>query len=71
MIKHLLRLWLAVSLIVAASAVLLFTDREPRVEGADRRERGPAVPARRRSVALFQHVSQATLEEGAAGCSAG
>ncbi len=71
MIKHLLRLWLAVSLIVAASAVLLLTDRE-RPHGGDGSARaGAGSAARTRSIALFQHVSQATLEEGARGVLAG
>jgi ABC-type uncharacterized transport system substrate-binding protein len=71
MLKRLLRLWLAVTLILAASAVLLLTDRE--------RPHGPAGSSgasqgshtKIRSIALFQHVSQATMEEGARGVLAG
>ena len=73
MIKTLLRLWLAVGLILAASAVLLLTDRE-RLAGASGVVRGRvrASPAQGPlSVALFQHVSQATMEEGARGVLAG
>ena len=71
MIKSLLRLWLAAFLILAASAVLLLTDRErPRGGGASSGT-GSGSPTRVRSVALFQHVSQATLEEGVRGVLAG
>jgi putative tryptophan/tyrosine transport system substrate-binding protein len=63
-----LRLWLAVVLILSASAVLL-TDRERPRGGAGSSGPGPA--ARIRSISLFQHVSQATLEEGARGVLAG
>ena len=71
MIKSLLRLWLAVALILAASAVLLLTDRQ-RHDGRRRIVRGgPGSPGKHRSIALFQHVSQATLEEGARGVFAG
>ncbi len=66
MIKSFLRLWLASSLIVVASAVLLLTDRE-----RPRGEAGTGSPGRIRSVALFQHVSQATMEEGVRGVLAG
>jgi ABC-type uncharacterized transport system substrate-binding protein len=65
MIRQLLRLWLALALILAASAVLLLTDRE-RPRGVSR-QAGPASPTKARSVALFQHVSQKTLDEGARG----
>jgi ABC-type uncharacterized transport system substrate-binding protein len=71
MIKSFLRLWLATVLILVASAVLLLTDRErPRV-GAGASGTGQGSPGRVRSVALFQHVSQATLEEGVRGVLAG
>ena len=68
MIKSALRLWLAASLILGASAVLLLTDRERPRGGA---RTGPGSPGRVRSVALFQHVSQATIEEGVRGVLAG
>src|SRR5262249_27179106 len=71
MIRSLLRLWLAVLLIVAASAVLLLTDRQRPRSGAGSRPPGSAAPARARSIAIFQHVSQATMEEGAHGVLAG
>ena len=71
MIKSLLRLWLATSLIVLASAILLLTDRErPRV-GADSSGTDSGSAGRVRTIALFQHVSQETLEEGARGVLAG
>jgi ABC-type uncharacterized transport system substrate-binding protein len=69
--KSFLRLWLATFLILAVSALLLLTDRErPRVVSASS-ETGPGSVGRVRSVALFQHVSQATLEEGVRGVMAG
>jgi ABC-type uncharacterized transport system substrate-binding protein len=71
MIKSLLRLWLATFLIVVASAVLLLTDRERPPGRAGSSRTGSGAPSRIRSVALFQHVSQATLEEGARGVLAG
>jgi ABC-type uncharacterized transport system substrate-binding protein len=71
MAKSLLRLWLAVSLILAASAVLLLTDRERQRGGAGPAGTGPGSPGRVRSVALLQHVSQATMEEGVRGVLAG
>src|SRR5262245_9024991 len=71
MIKSFLRSWLAMSLILAASAVLLLTDRERPRGGADPAGTGPRSPGRARSVALFQHVSQATIEEGVRGVLAG
>src|SRR5262245_45018333 len=71
MIRRLLRLWLAVLLILSASAVLLLNDRErPRGRGLPGAT-GPSGPARVRSIALFQYVSQETLEEGARGVLAG
>jgi ABC-type uncharacterized transport system substrate-binding protein len=71
MFKSALRLWLAASLILGASAVLLLTDRE-RPQG-DRATAGtaPGSSEQVRTVALFQHVSQATLEEGVRGVLAG
>jgi ABC-type uncharacterized transport system substrate-binding protein len=71
MIKRLLRLWLAVSLILAASAVLLLTDRQRPRGGVGRAAASPGSSAPIRSIALFQHVSQATMEEGARGVLAG
>ncbi len=67
MLKSFLRLWLAASLILAASAVLLLTDRErPRGMGGSS-GMNVGSTGRVRSIALFQHVSQATLDEGARG----
>jgi ABC-type uncharacterized transport system substrate-binding protein len=71
MIKSFLRLWLAVFLILVASTVLLLTDRERQRGGAGSAGTGAGSPGRVRSVALFQHVSQATMEEGARGVLAG
>src|SRR3954447_26555840 len=68
MIKSVLRLWLGSSLILATSAALLLTDRERQRGGAGT---GLGSPGRVRSVALFQHVSQATIEEGVRGVLAG
>jgi ABC-type uncharacterized transport system substrate-binding protein len=67
MIKSFLRLWLAVSLIVAASAMLLLTDRERPRGGTGPSGADSENPGRIRSIALYQHVSQATMEEGARG----
>jgi ABC-type uncharacterized transport system substrate-binding protein len=67
MIKSFLRLWLATSLILVASAVLLLTDRERPRGGAESLGTGPGSQGNVRSVALFQHVSQATMEEGVRG----
>ncbi len=69
MLKSLLRLWLAAFLIVLASAMLLLMDRE-RPRGAEGSS-GAGSATRVRSVAVFQHVSQATLEEGVKGVLAG
>jgi ABC-type uncharacterized transport system substrate-binding protein len=71
MIKRMLRLWLAVSLILAASAVLLLTDRERQRGRLGSGRNGTSSSTRTRSIALFQHVSQATLEEGFHGVMAG
>ena len=65
MIKSLLRLSFGLVLILAASAVLLLTDR-PRPRTGSVKAGADAVP-RVRSVALFQHISQPVLEEGARG----
>ncbi|MDR3638411.1 MAG: ABC transporter substrate-binding protein, partial [Isosphaeraceae bacterium] len=66
MIKSLLRLSLGLAMILAASAVLLLTDRaRPRSEVAT------AAAAKIPSVALFQHISQPAIEEGARGVIAG
>ena len=71
MLRSFLRLWLAVGLIVAASAVLLLTDLKRPRENSAPAGTGAASPGRLRTVALFQHVSQATLEEGAQGVLSG
>jgi ABC-type uncharacterized transport system substrate-binding protein len=70
MLKSLLRLWLATFLILVASGILLLTDRgRPRGVATS----GPdSEPSRRvRTVALFQHVSEAIMEEGVRGVVAG
>jgi ABC-type uncharacterized transport system substrate-binding protein len=71
MLKSLLRLSLAAVLILAASVVLLLTDRarSPGGAGGLAPDRGGGAPARR--VALFQHVSESTMEEGVRGVLAG
>jgi ABC-type uncharacterized transport system substrate-binding protein len=67
MIKNLLRLSLGLVMILTASAVLLLTDR-PRPRTDPGRPGGATAPSPRgRSVALFQHISQPSLEEGARG----
>src|SRR4051812_49875717 len=71
MLKSLLRLWLATFLILASSAMLLLTDRERPRGGGSLSGTGTGPPTRVRSVAIFQHVSQATLEEGVRGVLAG
>ena len=71
MIKSFLRLWLATLLILVASALLLLTDRQRPRGGAGSSGTGTGSPGRVRSVALFQHVSQATMEDGAQGVLAG
>jgi ABC-type uncharacterized transport system substrate-binding protein len=71
MIKSFLRLWLALSLIAAASAMLLLTDRERPRDPTQPSGTGASAPGRIRSIALFQHVSQATMDEGARGVLAG
>lgn len=64
MIKNLLRLSLGLAMILATSAVLLLTDR-PRARTE------PGTSQGMRSVALFQHISQPAIEEGARGVLAG
>jgi ABC-type uncharacterized transport system substrate-binding protein len=71
MIKSLLRLSLGLGLIVAASAVLLLTDRPRPRSDAGTSSAGTTAAPRIPSVALFQHVSQPTIEEGARGVLAG
>jgi ABC-type uncharacterized transport system substrate-binding protein len=71
MIKSFFRLWLAVLLILVASTVLLLFDRERPRGGAASAGTGPGPPGRARSLALFQHVSQATMEDGVRGVLAG
>ena len=71
MLKCLLRLWLAVFLILAASAVLLLSDRQRPRGRVGSSGPGSESPGRVRSIALFQHVSQATMEEGVRGVLAG
>lgn len=67
MFKSLLRLSLGLFLIGATSAVLLLTDRpRPSAESGANAGAPPVL-----SVALFQHVAQPTIEEGARGVLAG
>jgi ABC-type uncharacterized transport system substrate-binding protein len=56
---------------LVASAVLLLSDRERPRAGAEPSDTTSDSSGRVRSVALFQHVSQAILEEGARGVLAG
>lgn len=67
MIKRALRLSLGVTLIIAASAVLLLTDRGGQRVGLGSPVSSAAGPQRVFSVALLQHISQPSLEEGANG----
>ena len=71
MIKSLLRLWLAAFLILAASAVLLLTDRERSRARSGLSGIGSGSTRKLRPVALFQHVSQPSLEEGVRGVMTG
>jgi ABC-type uncharacterized transport system substrate-binding protein len=71
MLKSLLRLWLAVSLIAVASAVLLLTDRAHQRGESHGAGNGQGSTGKVRSVALFQYVSQETLEECVRGVIAG
>jgi ABC-type uncharacterized transport system substrate-binding protein len=71
MIKSLLRLSLGLGLILAASAVLLLTDRPRPGPGSVTSGPGAGPSPRVPSVALFQHVSQPTIEEGARGVLSG
>src|SRR6476659_5612396 len=71
MIKTFLRLSLGLVMILAASVVLILTDK-PRAPtrnlGSDQ---GTDSPAKFCSVALFQHISQPAIEDGARGVLAG
>ena len=73
MIKSVIRLSLGLFLILAASAVLLLTDRGNSRNATTTRAStgGGASTTKVRTVALFQHVSQPTIEEGAKGAIAG
>jgi ABC-type uncharacterized transport system substrate-binding protein len=71
MIKSFLRLSLGVLMIVVASAVLLLTDKGSQRAGLGSSDSSPAGSQRVFSVALFQHVSQPIIEEGARGVVAG
>jgi ABC-type uncharacterized transport system substrate-binding protein len=67
MFKSVFRLSLGLVLIAAASAVLLLTDRpRPRADSGSKAE-APAVV----SIALFQHIAQPSIEDGARGVLAG
>jgi ABC-type uncharacterized transport system substrate-binding protein len=67
MIKSLLRLSLGLTMILTASAVLFLTDRpRPRTDVVRSGSARAPVP-RARPVALFQHISQPALDEGARG----
>src|SRR5215212_7586389 len=67
MIKSFVRLSFGLILILAASAVLVLTDRPRPESGPGTAAAAPGV----QSVALFQHISQPSLEEGARGVLAG
>jgi ABC-type uncharacterized transport system substrate-binding protein len=71
MIKSFLRLSLGVLMILAASAVLLLTDKGSQRAGLGSSNSNPAAPQRLFSIALLQHVSQPILEEGVKGVIAG
>jgi ABC-type uncharacterized transport system substrate-binding protein len=71
MLKSALRLSLGVLLILAASAILLLTDKSGQRSSSTRSDENASQPARTAAVALFQHVSQPILEEGAQGLIAG
>jgi len=73
MIKNVFRLSLGILLILAASAILLLTDRGNSRAGSRPSPGGSSAQEKEkvRSIALFQHVSQATLDEGAKGVLAG
>jgi putative tryptophan/tyrosine transport system substrate-binding protein len=71
MINSILRLSLGVVMIAAASAVLLLTDKGSQRAGLNPSDTNAAGPQRVFSVALFQHVSQPIIEEGAKGVIAG
>jgi ABC-type uncharacterized transport system substrate-binding protein len=65
--KSLLRLSLGLVLILAASTVLFLTDRPRPRTGQGAADVGAPGAIKRRSIALFQHISQPALEEGARG----
>ena len=71
MIKTVGRLWLAATLIVAASAALLLTDHQRPRGAAGAPSTATELSSRVRSIALFQNASQAPAEEGAKGVLAG
>src|ERR1700728_2610272 len=71
MIKNLLRLSLGVLMILAASAVLLLTDKGSRRAGMGSSDSNRTKRQRVFSVALFQHVSHAIMDEAAKGVIAG
>jgi ABC-type uncharacterized transport system substrate-binding protein len=71
MTKSLLRLSLGVFLIVAASAVLLLTDKESQRINLGSPDSDSSDQQRIFSVALFQHVSHPIMEDGAKGVIAG
>ncbi len=71
MTKSLLRLSLGIVMIVAASAVLLLSDKGSQRAGLGSADANSAGPQRVFSVALFQHVSQPIIEEGVKGVIAG
>ena len=61
MLKH---LWLAVSLIVAASMILLLSDMEQRQRSAPSTATKHAYPA----IAIMQHASTRVLDSHVQGC---
>jgi ABC-type uncharacterized transport system substrate-binding protein len=71
MIKSAWRLSLGLFLIALASAVLLLTDKGSRRAPLNASGSSPSEGARVYSIALFQHVSQPTIDEGASGVIAG
>ena len=71
MIKNFLRLSLGVLMILAASAVLLLTDKGSQRGGLGASDSNRAERQRVFSVALFQHVSSPIMEEAAEGVIAG
>ena len=71
MIKSLLRLSLGALMILLASAVLLFFDKEGQRRDLGSSDSDSTERQRIFSVALFQHVSHPIMEEGAKGVIAG